>query len=68
MTVEEIKKAVDEGKKVFWKSTTYVVIPHKKTPNSYLIKCLWNNHMIGLTWADNETLNGEEEDFFIEEE
>lgn len=66
MTLEEIKKAVDEGKTVFWSNTSYVVIPHKKTPDTYLIKFLGNGHMIGLTWADNVTLNGKEEDFFVE--
>ena len=62
MTESEIKQAVDEGKTVHWSSEAYVVI--KDSKGQYLIKCIPNNHCIGLTWADGKTLNGKEEDFY----
>lgn len=68
MTLDEIKKAVDDGITVCWSNRSYVVIPNGKVADSYLIKFLGNDHMIGLTWADNVTLNGKEEDFFIDDE
>lgn len=61
MTVSEIKKAIEEGKKVFWCNELYKVI--KDTKGQYLIKC--NDHCIGLTYNDGVTLNGKEEQFFI---
>lgn len=64
MTTQEIKNAVDSGKKVFWKSNAYIVV--KDSKGEYLIKCTINNSCIGLTWADNVTLNGKESDFFSE--
>ena len=64
MTVHEIKKAVDDGKKVHWSSNIYIV---HKVGASYLITCTHNDHTIGLTWLDGVTLNGKEEDFYIEE-
>jgi len=64
MDVNEIKQAVDDGKKVFWGNDNYEVI---KGASGYLIKSKFNNHCIGLTWLDGVTLNGKEEEFFIEE-
>ena len=64
MNVNEIKKAVDEGKQVHWSNVGYTVI--KDNIGQYLIQH-WNGHCIGLTWADNVTLNGKEEDFYIKE-
>lgn len=64
MTVDEIKKAVDEGKIVRWSSEIYLV---HKVGDSYLITCELNDHTIGLTWLDGVTLNGKEEEFYIEE-
>jgi hypothetical protein len=61
MNLEQIKKAIAEGKKVYWSSGLYEVI---KDGNQYLIKCSSNGHCIGLTWADGKTLNGKESDFF----
>lgn len=63
MTVDEIKSAVDNGKEVHWKNELYQVVKDNK--NQYLIKCISNNHCIGLTWVDDVTLNGKEEDFYI---
>jgi hypothetical protein len=65
MTAKEIREAVDQGKTVLWLSEGYVVI---KSKNDYLIKCVSNNHCIGLTWADDTTLNGDESEFFIKEQ
>ena len=65
MDLKEIKQAVDAGKKVTFQ-TGYVVIKNKKD-NDYYIKCINNNHMIGLTWTDNVTMNGKESDFKIAE-
>ena len=62
MNLEQIKQAIADGKKVFWASLSYEVI--KDSKNQYLIKCGQNGHCIGLTWADDKTLNGEEKDFF----
>lgn len=62
MNLEQIKKAIAEGKKVYWSSGLYEVI--KDDRNQYLIKCSSNGSCIGLTWADNKTLNGKESEFF----
>jgi len=63
MTVEEIKKAVDEGKTVYWSSEIYPVI--KDRIGQYLINCTISTMCIGLTWLDGVTLNGTEDEFFI---
>lgn len=62
MTLHEIKEAVDAGKVVHWKTNLYTVV--KDRNNQYLIKS--GEHCIGLTWADGITMNGKEEDFYIE--
>lgn len=62
MTVQEIKDAVDQGKTVNWKTSAYRV---EKWKCGYVIHCLLNGHAIGLTWTDEKTLNGKEEDFHI---
>ncbi len=61
MTLEEIKSAVNEGKTVYCQSAAYQVI--KDSKNQWLIKCS-NGHYIGLTWTDEVTMNGKEEDFY----
>lgn len=63
MTLNEIKNAVDNGITVFYKSVSYTVI---KQNDEYFIKHVYG-HRIGLTWDDNTTLNGMEDDFFVEE-
>ena len=65
MTLEEIKKAIEEGKRVHWSHSGYVVV--KDNIGQYFIKCLSNNHCIGLTWLDGVTVNGKPEDFYISE-
>lgn len=62
MNLNEIKKAVDSGLSVFWSHDGYEVI---KNHEEYCVKCKRNNHIIGLTWRDGVTMNGEECDFFI---
>jgi hypothetical protein len=62
MTLDEIKAAVDAGKKVHWSHAGYIV---HKAAGDYLITCTGNQHTIGLTWLDGVTMNGKEEDFFI---
>lgn len=65
MNLQEIKKAVNEGKKVYWANTAYEVVHDKY--DQWFIVCTLNNHAIGLTWRDGVTLNGKEEEFFIGE-
>ncbi len=62
MTVAEIRNAIAAGKKVHWHNSSYEVI--KDSKDQYLI-CHTNGSCIGLTWADGETLNGKEEQFYV---
>ena len=64
MTLEEIIEAVDDGVKVYWKNNNYVV---EKWADGYNIVCTHNRSAIGLTWMDDKTINGKEEDFYIGE-
>lgn len=65
MTLEEIKAAVDAGKKVHWSNPGYTVVKDKNW--KYLIQ-FHSGDCIGLTWADGVTLNGDEGDFYIAED
>ncbi len=51
MNLTEIKTAVMAGKTVHWASDAYVVI-YAPRIEEFLIKCLLNDHCIGLTWKD----------------
>jgi hypothetical protein len=62
-SVQAIKDAVLEGKKVYWSNNTYEVRYDEKTKDFYQI-CVTNNYMIGLTWQDGVTLNGKLEEFY----
>lgn len=64
MTAEEIRKAIDDKKRVFWIDENTEVIKDKK--NQYLIIDIRNNYCIGLTHQDNTTLNGKEEEFILQ--
>lgn len=64
MTVEEIKQAVNSGKKVYWTSKDYEIVHNKY--DKWLIVCTLNKHAISLTWQDGVTLNGDESEFFVE--
>ena len=61
MTLIEIKTAVDKGSTVYWGNVNYVVI--KDRFGEYMIKCVDNDHCIGLTHKDGITLNGEQHEF-----
>ena len=63
MTLQEIKQAIEEGQKVCWSNSLYEVTKDKH--NEYFITRTSNNHSIGLTWMDGETMNGKEEEFYI---
>ena len=63
MTLEEIKQALAEGKKVYWQDPVYQVF--RSHSGLYLIHCKINNSYIGLTHMDGVTLNGKEEDFHV---
>lgn len=65
MNLQEIKAAVDAGKRVQWASPAYEVI--KDRLGRYLIRCAENDHCIGLTHNDGVTLNGKPEEFTITE-
>ena len=65
MNVEEIKRAVDSGKRVYSGNKNYVVICD--SIGQYLIKCTFNDSCIGLTWKDGVTLNGEPDEFWVAE-
>jgi hypothetical protein len=63
MTLEEIKAAVESGRRVFQHNRLYEVI--KDNLGQWLIVCASNNYTIGLTWMDGVTMNGKPEDFFV---
>lgn len=63
MSLQEIKQAISSGQKVYWSNESYEVIKDNK--DQYLIKHAAGGCM-GLTWADDITLNGKEEDFFTQ--
>lgn len=67
MNLQEIKQAIEEGKKVFWRSELYEVkkCTYESSEVDYNIICNLNDHCIGLTWRNGVTLNGEEKDFFV---
>lgn len=62
--MDEIRSAVDAGDTVHWQSEAYRVV--RDSLGRYLITCqLANGSCIALTWADNKTLNGKEEEFYM---
>ncbi len=65
MTVEDIKAAVDAGNRVHWVNSGYVVTRDRL--GQYLITFTRNGSAIGLTSRDGAFLNGEPDEFFIEE-
>jgi hypothetical protein len=65
MTLEEIKTAVDAGDRVHWVNSGYVVT--RDGLGQYLISFTRNRSVIGLTSRDGTRLNGEPDEFFIEE-
>ncbi len=65
MTLEKIKAAVDAGNRVHWANSGYVVT--RDDLGQYLITFTRNGSAIGLTSRDGTRLNGEPDEFFIEE-
>jgi hypothetical protein len=65
MNLHEIKRAVSEGLVVYWGTRDYVV-EHVRDGDRYFIKSLATGHAIALTWSDGLTLNGKEEEFFVD--
>jgi hypothetical protein len=63
MTVNEIKSAVESGKRVHWTNGLYEVV--KDQIGQWFIVCHANGHAIGLTHQDGRTLNGCGGDFYI---
>jgi hypothetical protein len=63
MTLDEIKTAVEQGRRVHWKHEGYPVI--KDGLGRFLICCIQNESCWGLTWTDGRTMNEKEEDFFL---
>ena len=66
MTLQEIKDAIEAGKKVHWANEGYEVI--RDSIGQYLIVWTQSGNCIGLTWQDGVTLNGKPQDFFTEAE
>lgn len=64
MNLNEIKTAVESGQTVHWANSNYKVI--KDSVGQWLILCVLNQYCIGLTWQDGVTLNGEPDDFYVE--
>lgn len=64
MTIEEIKKAIENNQKVYWSHRGYEVI--RDNFGEYFIKCLENNRCIRLTDISGQCLNGDESDFFTD--
>jgi len=64
MKLKQIKKAVDQGKKVSWMSDIYQV--EFWECQGYVVRCILNDSTIGLTHQDKVTLNGNESEFYIQ--
>lgn len=62
MSIEEISKAVDNGKTVCWSNNNYHVIDSK---SGYMIKCIPNGNCQYLTYP-NGNLMEDPGEFFIE--
>ena len=65
MTLAGIKAAVDAGNRVHWVNSGYVVT--RDDLGQYFITFMRNGSAIGLTGRDGTLLNGEPDEFFIEE-
>lgn len=65
MTLIEIKTAVDAGKRVCWANVGYEIV--HDSCDQWLIWCRSNDNYIGLTHSDDVTMNGREDQFFIDD-
>lgn len=68
MTLEEIKAAVRAGDMVYWVNRAYQVKCHvfPDGREQWHLVCNLNDYTIGLTHLDGVTMNGKEEEFFID--
>jgi hypothetical protein len=66
MKATEIRRALDEGLRVFWGDRSYEVIRGKRSGDCF-IRSAVTGHCICLTRSDGVTLNGQESDFFVEQ-
>lgn len=67
MTLLEIKTSLAMGHRVYWQTLLYEVTSVVSQEGiNYYITCNTTQHKIGLVWADGLTLNGREEDFFLD--
>ncbi len=66
MKSQEIVKALHDGANVYWQAESYPVISDAAGINFY-IKSLATGHCIRLFQSDGQTLNGNEDDFFVKE-
>ena len=64
MKPKEIVKGLQAGMNVYWQTESYPVISDPAGINFY-IKSLATGHCIRLFQSDGQTLNGNEEDFFV---
>ena len=64
MTLQEIKTAVDGGKRVCWANPGYEVV-HDGC-DQWLIRCVGNDSCVGLTKSDGVTMNEKEDRFFVD--
>lgn len=65
MTIDQIKRIVDAGGKVYCSHSGYQV--KKASDGWYYIHCTMNGSCIGLTDVSETILNGQPEEFFCEE-
>ena len=65
MTLEDIKAALDAGNRVHWVNSGYVVT--RDDLGQYLITFTLSGSAIGLTSRDGTRLNGQPDEFFVEE-
>ena len=65
MTLDEIKEKVDAGFRVCWATPAYEVV-HDEV-DQWLVWCVDNDAYIGLTHQDGVTMNGSEDQFFVDE-
>lgn len=64
MTLDEIKKAVSDGRKVHWVNKNYEVICD--SIGQWMVRCIINDSYVGLTRSDGVTLVGNECQFYVD--
>lgn len=66
-TIDEIKSAVRNGEKIYWKSDNYEVRWHRfpSGEEQWLVTCTLNDHSVGLTHADGVKSEYDPRDFYF---